>query len=255
MMVDFPVAEMPSSQIEAPAELRSIGELKGRDTKELSKDEGGKLRTDALRQEGLRVGAQTGLAYRYGMIMDYLDAIEPKLNVAFNLAQFVRDGHLLIPAITEVRDQFTKEGGDVHKVKVAYTVQEEATVVSSIPTWRDYVYQRFDKPELPHEALYPREDFETSEWKRSLLEGWNAGVYQADEMFKDRVNQLAKAVEGRHQYVTLEARDMFTPADLKVVNSQVTFQGRTMNVGEQIIGIGQLGNFTNSQTWAPIWTR
>lgn len=255
MMVDFPVAEMPTSQIEAPAELRLIGELKGRDKKELSNDEGGKLRTDALRQEGLRVGAQTALAYRYGMIMDYLDAVEPKLNVAFNFAQFVRDGHLLIPAITEVRDQYTKENGLVHRVKAGYTVQEEAQVVSSVPTWRDYVYQRYEKPELPHEALFPRDDFETSEWKRSLLEGWNAGIYQADEMFKDRVNQLTKAVEGRHQYVTLESRAMFSPADLKVVNSQVTFQGRTMNVGEQIIGIGQLGNFTNSQTWAPIWTR
>lgn len=254
-MVDFPVAEMPTSQIEAPAELRLIGELKGRDKKELSNDEGGKLRTDALRQEGLRVGAQTALAYRYGMIMDYLDAVEPKLNVAFNFAQFVRDGHLLIPAITEVRDQYTKENGLVHRVKAGYTVQEEAQVVSSVPTWRDYVYQRYEKPELPHEALFPRDDFETSEWKRSLLEGWNAGIYQADEMFKDRVNQLTKAVEGRHQYVTLESRAMFSPADLKVVNSQVTFQGRTMNVGEQIIGIGQLGNFTNSQTWAPIWTR
>lgn len=254
-MVDFPVAEMPTSQIEAPAELKLIGELKGRDKKELSNDEGGKLRTDALRQEGLRVGAQTALAYRYGMIMDYLDAVEPKLNVAFNFAQFVRDGHLLIPAITEVRDQYTKENGLVHRVKAGYTVQEEAQVVSSVPTWRDYVYQRYEKPELPHEALFPRDDFETSEWKRSLLEGWNAGIYQADEMFKDRVNQLTKAVEGRHQYVTLESRAMFSPADLKVVNSQVTFQGRTMNVGEQIIGIGQLGNFTNSQTWAPIWTR
>ncbi|MEC4242098.1 type IV secretory system conjugative DNA transfer family protein [Pseudomonas sp. DSV-1] len=254
-MVDFPVAEMPASQIEAPAELRLIGELKGRDKKELSNDEGGKLRTDALRQEGLRVGAQTALAYRYGMIMDYLEAVEPKLNVAFNFAQFVRDGHLLIPAITEVRDQYTKENGLVHRVKAGYTVQEEAQVVSSVPTWRDYVYQRYEKPELPHEALFPRDDFETSEWKRSLLEGWNAGIYQADEMFKDRVNQLTKAVEGRHQYVTLESRAMFSPADLKVVNSQVTFQGRTMNVGEQIIGIGQLGNFTNSQTWAPIWTR
>lgn len=254
-MIDFPVAEMPSTQIEAPAELKSIGELKGRDKKELSIEEGGKLRTDALRQEGLRVGAQTGLAYRYGMIMDYLDSVEPKLNVTFNLAQFVRDGHLLIPAITEVRDQLTKENGELHKVKAAYTIQEEASVVSSVPTWRDYVYQRFEKPELPHEALFPRDDFETSEWKRSLNEGWNAGVYQADEMFRDRVNQLAKAVAGRHEYVTLESREMYSPADLKVVNSQVTFQGRTMNVGEQIIGISQLGNFTNSQTWAPIWTR
>lgn len=254
-MVDFPIAEMPSAQIQPSVELRQIGELKGRDQKELSKEEGGKLRTDALRQEGLRVGAQSGLAYRYGMIMDYLDAVEPKLNVAFNLAQFVRDGHLLIPAITETRDQFTKEDGAVHKVKVAYTVQEEARVVSSVPTWRDYVYQRFEKPELPHEALYPRDDYEASEWKKSLMEGWNAGVYQADEMFHDRVNQLAKAVEGRHQYLTLESRGMFRPADLTVVNSKVTFQGRTMNVGEQIIGIGQLGNFTQSQTWSPIWTR
>jgi defect-in-organelle-trafficking protein DotC len=254
-MVDFPVSQLPESQIEAPAEIRRYGELRGKTAKEATEDEGGALRLDAIRQEGLRVGAQMGLADRYDQLMDYCLAIEPKLNVAFNLAQFVRDGHLLIPSITEVRDQYTKEGDKVTVVRAGYTVQEEAQVVSSVPTWRDYIYQRYDRPELPHETLFPKTDAEVTTWKKSLNEGWQAGVYQADANFQDRLNQATKAVEGRYQYITLESKNMFTPADLKVVNSQVTFQGRTMNVGEQIIGIGQLGNFTQVKTWAPVWTR
>ena len=254
-MIDFPVAEMPSTQVEVPAEIRKIGELRGRDVKELNADEASQLRTDAISQEGLRVGAQSGLAYRYGMLMDYLDAVERKMNVTYNMASFVRDGHLLIPAVIEVRNQYSKEGDEVRVVKAGVTVQEEAQVISSVPTWRDYLYQRYEKPDLPHETLYPKNEAEVSAWKKALLNGWNAGVYQANANYSDRLNQLVRAVEGRYQYITLENRNMFTPADLKVVNSQVTFRGRTMNVGEQIIGIGQLGNFTEVKTWAPVWTR
>lgn len=254
-MVDFPVADLPSSQIEIPGEIRKISELKGAESKDPGADEKNKLRADAIRQEGLRVGAQSGLAYRYDMIMDYLDKVEPKLNVTFNFAPFVRDSHLLIPSVVEVSDQLTMEGNDVHRVKTGITVEEEARVVTSIPTWRDYLYQRYDAPELPHETLYPRTDYEVSAWKKGLIDGWNAGVYQANEVYTDRLNQLAKAVEGRHEYDTLEAKHMFIPADLRVVSNQVTFRGRTMNVGEQIISIGQPGNFTEVKKWAPIWTR
>jgi len=254
-MIDFPVAEMPSSQIEAPAELRTIGQLKGRAPEKAAEDEVSQMRTEAIRQEGLRIGAQTGLSYRYGMIMDYCESVEPKLNVSFNLSQFVRDVHLLIPSVIEVKDQYSKEGDEVRVVRAATTIQEEAQVVSSVPTWRDYIYQRYEKPELPHETLYPRTEVEQTIWQRALDSGWHAGVAQADENFRDRLAQLTKAVEGRYEYITLEARDMFSPADLRVVNSQVTFRGRTMNVGEQIITIGQPGNFTEVKKWAPVWTR
>lgn len=254
-MIDFPIAEMPASQIEMSTELRQISELKGRDQKELNADEVNQLRTDAISQEGLRVGAQAGLAYRYGMLMDYLEAVERKMNVTYNMSQFVRDGHLLIPSVIEVQNQYSKEGDEVRVVKAGVTIQEEAQVISTVPTWRDYLYQRYEKPDLPHETLYPKTDVEAAAWKKALLTGWNAGVYQANANYSDRLSQLVRAVEGRYQYITLENRNMFTPADLKVVNSQVTFRGRTMNVGEQIIGIGQLGNFTEVKTWEPVWTR
>lgn len=238
-----------------PKELRRLSEIKGRSQSDMAKDESVQLRAESLKQEALRVGAQSGLAYRYGMLMDYCDSVEPKINVVWNLSQFVRDVHLLIPAVIEVRDQFTKEGGEIRRVRTGITVTEEADVISSTPTWRDYVYQRYDVPDLPHESLYPLGEVEESIWKSALKQGWEAGIFQADANFQDRVNQLTRAVEGRYQYLTLEARGMFTPADLKVVNSQVTFQGRTMNVGEQIITVRNQGNFTQMQTWAPVWTR
>ena len=35
------------------------------------------------------------------MIMEYMDSVEPKLNVAFSFSGFVREGRLLVPSIIE----------------------------------------------------------------------------------------------------------------------------------------------------------
>ncbi len=54
-----------------PDELRRLSEIKGRSQSDMAKDESLQLRADSLKQEALRVGAQSGLAYRYGMLMDF----------------------------------------------------------------------------------------------------------------------------------------------------------------------------------------
>lgn len=257
--VDIPVAQVtvPAS-LERPAELVELQSLRGQkdDAAKALEGEGG-LRYKAIRQEGLRIGALAGLAKRYGMIMQYLDATETKLNVTFSFNGFVRDGRLLIPAVIETPNQFIRnsETGQVTEVRQQITVGEEARIVSVVPTWRDYLYQEYSMPERPHSSLLPRTEPEIKAWEDALSTGWKAGVSQADEIYKDRLAQLTMAVEGRHLYMTLEQKHLMSPAALKVVSNTVTFNGRSMNVGEVIYSIANDTNFTPSASWRPVWSR
>ncbi|MBF6615580.1 MAG: type IV secretory system conjugative DNA transfer family protein [Candidimonas sp.] len=256
--MDFPVAEVGiPAHLEAPAALVELKGLRG--SKPESEDESseGGIRYKAIRQEGLRVGAQTGLAHRYEMIMEYMSAVEPKLNVVFSFNGFVNDGRLLVPAVTEAPNRFVRDeqSGEVRVIRNAYTVEEEARIVSVVPTWRDYLWQEYSYPEKPHRSLLPRTDAEVKAWEQAINEGWRAGVHQADTIYSDRLAMLTRAVEGRNLYKTLESKNMFSPAALQAVSNRVTFNGRTMNVGEVIYTINTPGNYTSSGSWRPVWTR
>lgn len=259
--MDFPVADVAiPAHLESPAELVELKTMRGIDPDKNDDEEGagaGGLRYKAIRQEGLRVGAQTGLAHRYGMVMKYLDGVESKINVIFSFSGFVKDGRLLVPSIVEVPNQLSAdpETGDVRVIRNAYTIEEEARIVSVVPTWRDYLWQEFSYPEEPHPSLLPRTEGEIKAWEQAVYEGWKAGVTQADTIYSDRLAQLTMAVEGRNLYTTLESKKMVSPAALQVVSNRVTFNGRTMNVGEVIYTIKEPGNYTPADGWRPVWTR
>lgn len=244
--------------LENPPELVELQNLQGFEGEQGEEEaKGGGIRFKAIRQEGMRVGAQAGLSSRYGMIVAYLEAVESKINVTFNFAGFVRDGRLLLPSVIETPNRFIKDESkrEVTVVRNSYTVQDEAKIVSNVPTWRDYLWQSYSYPEMPHVSLLPRTDAERAAWKNAVSDGWRAGVSQADEIYFDRLARLTADTEGRYLYVTLENKKMFTPAALQVVANKVTFNGRTMNVGEIIYSISSDANYTNSGSWRPVWTR
>lgn len=257
--MDFQVAEVTiPAHLEAPAALVELKEMRGSKPGENeSEEESNGLRYKAIRQEGLRVGAQTGLAHRYGMIVEFLDKVESKLSVTFSFAGFVRDGRLLVPALEEAPNQFIRdeETGQVRIVRSAYTISDEAKIISVVPTWRDYLWHEFSYPEKPHKSLLPRTEAEAQAWNEAVTEGWRAGVHQADGIYNDNLAELSKAVTGRNLYKTLESKGMLKAASLQIVNNRITFNGRTMNVGEVIYDIQAPANYTNASKWEPVWTR
>lgn len=254
-MIDFPIAdiEIVESMRYAP-ELHEAINLKGK--KQAIKEElVGGVKLNAIRQEGLRFGAQSGLSVRYDLIMEYLDEHEDKLNALFNFAGFVRQGNLLIPSLTEVNSQLINEGDQLRTISKSYTIDSEAELVSTVPTWRDYLVQHYEKPQTPHSSILPVTPVEIKVWKSAVEAGWRSGVQDADNIFTDRVAQLAKDINGRYLYITTEKKNLLTPATVYATNAQVTFNGRTMNIDEKVFRVENSANFKSADNWEPIWTK
>jgi len=127
--------------------------------------------------------------------------------------------------------------------------------VSSVPTWRDWLVQEYEAPEVPHSSLLPRTPSEIKVWEDAVREGWQAGVVQADGIYTDRLNDLTRSVEGRYLYRVLEQKKMIEPSLLKVERNKVTYNGRTMNIGEVIYSVQSRANYTSGENWKPVWSR
>lgn len=255
--MDFAVAEIDvQGQLQSPAALVELQSLRGtKDSVDVKTKDGGGLRFRSMRQEGLRLGAQAGLAERYSMIMEYVGKNESKANVIFSFSGFVDDGNLLVPAIHQAQNQFRVDGDEARVVSNSYTIAEEARIISSVPTWRDWLYQEYETPEKPHYSLLPRTANEVKAWEDAVRDGWKAGWVQANDIYSDRLNDLTRSVEGRYLYRFLEDKKMIKPSSLKVERNKVTFNGRTMNIGEVIYSVDSKSNYTSGDTWRPVWSR
>lgn len=255
---DMPVGVI-SDVRRAVIDERALGDLKRkRAAKKAIADEvvGTSLRTAAIRQEALRVGAQTGLSMRYQAIIGYLDQNESRLNVLFNFAPFV-DGKLLMPAVSKMQDTFSvnEDSGSATIIRNSYTITEEARIISNAPTWRDYLYQVYDMPEESHYSVLPATPTEIAAWESSVEEGWKAGITMADEVFSDRLASLSKSLEDRYRYQLLLNQGVVTKPVVGVDARTITYNGRTLNVGETIYTVEQPANYTASPSWRPVWTK
>lgn len=244
-------------EAKAPDELSSLYQMRAaRTDSERADAESGRLsglRLNAVRQEALRQGATSGLSWRYTMILDQLEQNEGTLERVFNFAPFLEDGRVLVPAVarTEAIQSFDDDG--YTEVLASFTIREEARIVSVAPTFRDYLYREYQPPSPPHPMLLPKNSEEQAAWKAAIMEGWELGVEQADQVFSDNLYQLQRAVEGRINYRAMLAMGYIEPASVQVTDVGVTFNGRTLNVGESFVQIKTEARYRPVGDWRAVW--
>lgn len=243
----------------AATDTKLLVELKKkRSTRKMAKDElsNDNLRFTAVRQEALRVGAQAGLSSRYSALTEYMAFNESRMNVTYNFAPFI-DGKMLMPAVSKMQDTFTldESGSQATVVRNSYTISEEARIISNPPTWRDYLWQTYEPPEESHYSILPNSTAEVEAWQEAVEEGWRAGIIMADEIYSDRLAELTKAIEDRYRYQLLLNQKVVQAPVLGVDRRTITYNGRTLNVGETIYTVEQPVNYTASPSWRPIWSR
>lgn len=244
------MAEAPDSR---PDELEAIMELSmdGVSLEEALKKD---MRMEALVEEALRVGAQGGLHWRYQQINERVLKPHAKYwDLIINFKPMIYEGRIFAPSV--VRSEDVNDYGDEKHVavNVSYTVEEEAVLISQPPTYRDYLEKFYPKPDLPHKAILPRDKKEAAIWKANVEKGWALGVSQANEIFHDALMELRRDYVGRMTFKDMVALDMMTAPRLEITKNGVTFNGRTMNVGEVIYQINGRPNYTSIEDWRTVW--
>jgi len=215
------------------------------------------LRQSTIETTAITVGAQAGLKWRYDQINKILkDKYEGRLDSAINFRPFIFDEVILAPSIlvTKANENFESETRMV-KSSIQFIVDREAKIVSVPPTYRDYLIREYPGPRQIHPVLKPKTDTEQQIWKKNILKGWEIGVKQANDVFTDGLAQMVRDLEGRVNYRKMVSLKMVSPAALKITKRGVTFNDRSMNVGETIYEITDLANYTNLEEWRTAWLK
>lgn len=222
---------------------------------ETPKKMGEAFRKTTLSQMAESYAMQAGLKFRYEQIVKLIESDSiPNLNILnFNL--FIQDEVILMPSFQVIKD-FTKlEDSNLYKVNVIYKVDQEARIVSHVPTYHDYLIYHFDDPVKIHDALKPKNSVERSIFEKAINKGWEKGVEQANEIFSDGVRRLVRDITGRITYLELLKNNVVKAPVLNKSKTAVNYVDREQRIGQIVYEIQQVVEYNNIDQVRAGWVK
>lgn len=214
------------------------------------------IRSDALREAGLSYGARGGLAYRTFEIQRRLAEYDASLSKAFNFARILINAPsgLLIepPVVSEAqRAVLVNAGGQAAAVADrVYRINRSARIVTAPRDWRLYLERDWGKVLPPPALLLPKDLDERARWRKSVREGWHAGVQQAEDIFEADLDRMTSDFVGMVRYRELLAQGMISPPYALNEDRGVTGGGSEMRIGDRGVTItGPSALNPRSSTW------
>ncbi|MDB6096379.1 MAG: dotC [Francisellaceae bacterium] len=196
------------------------------------------LRATALRDTALSLGARGGLAYRALEINSFLINYEPLINRVFNFTHLMLDNNVLPPVLIEGRN--TLNVGSESALRIAdrnYQILSQARFVTAAPTWREYLWLSYGQPEQPDKSLLPKNTEEKVIWKYYVQEGWQAGLQQADIIYRENLGRLKRDMEGMIRYRSLLAQNMVSPPYVAKLEMGITGNANDMTINDRVLRI------------------
>ncbi len=216
------------------------------------------VRLNALREAGVSYGARGGLAFRTYYTRRELELRARELDKVYDFRQLLipaPSGFLIEPPVINESLNAMLIEGDGQQAAVSdaiYNIVNNAKIVSTSRTWRNYLEREWGAVEPPPDILRPENAEERKVWIENVKKGWEEGIRQADEIFRDDLHVLMADFQGMVRYRVLLTQGMVSPPYALQVDRGVTGDGNQMRVGDravQITGVPEL--ITGSEQWQP----
>ncbi|KZX57825.1 hypothetical protein A3709_19570 [Halioglobus sp. HI00S01] len=241
-------------------ELKDIGSQAARNTDDESDPDDLKAqlsRNNVVRQAAYSYGAQEGLYWRYGQILEIFERDATSMDVWFDFSKFLIDGKMLMPVVAVTEQIYEQQSERASRtVGVSYHLKKPARLVPTAPNWRDYITPYVDEPVMPSRVLLPQNDQEAEVWEDAVSEGWAAGLEQADDIAKYEIRRLTSVIEGMYLFRMLVAQGIVS---MPVVQSNRydilrMEDGQKMHVDDVITTISEDAFFRPGESWNPVTT-
>ncbi len=240
----------------------SLSDLQGTEDKEddepKAESMGLQIRSDALREAGLSLGARGGLAFRTFQIQRRLAEYETSLSKAYDFSRLLipaSSGFLIEPPIVSEaqRAVLVKAGGQAAAVADRiYRINRVARIVTTARNWRLYLERDWGRVDPPPAILAPKSDEERAMWREYVKQGWEAGVRQAEETFEADLDRLTNDYVGMVRYRELLSQGMISQPYALADDRGITGGGSEMRIGDRGVAItGQSQLIPRSTAWKP----
>lgn len=215
------------------------------------------IRLKAIQEAAEALGMQAGLYDQSQKINGVLDQHSATLDQIFNFNLLIYRQHVLPPVI-EHAGASLNVGPANTTLRVdgeTYNIVRQVKFVTVPPTWRDYLFMKYKKPELPNRVLLPRNDKEKDIWKKFVQQGWQEGHEQGLIIFKMNLNRLERDYNGMVLYKSLVLEGMASPFYVTSKNNGVVGNANHLVIDDQTMAISTFPELQiHSQLWNPVIT-
>lgn len=202
------------------------------------------LRHSTQRTAALQLGAQEGLAAHSEKIQKTLNAHGSALHSIYNFSQLLLDGYLLPPVLSRGERLFIQD--DPHSARETrrlYRIIHPARLTASPPFWQDYLLFTAPPPRQPHPALRPRNQDEQQWWDRWQQRGWQAGVEQANTIFRQNLARLHRDYRGMLLYHHLYHQGLMQAPILGKTFHTTVNRGRVLRLEDRVLRLTRQASF------------
>lgn len=210
-----------------------------------------RIREMALKETALSLGAQSGLAMRAKKINDALAKNARYLDQVFDFNALILEHNVMPPVLLSGHN--TVNLADAQTIRVSdrtYKVAKQAHFISVAPTWRQYIWMDYKKPEYPHLSLLPKTKEERQVWRHYVEQGWNNGIEQANIILEERLARLQEDFVGMIRYRKLLAMNMVSPPYVANTDLGVTGDGNEIHIDDRVLRITALPALNvNAKEW------
>ena len=211
------------------------------------------IRMEAVRDTALSIGARTALAWRGEQVNKMLQGQAEHLNAVFNFGGLVMKDNVLPPVLLESRNLVSIDSPQNIRISDrTYQILKQAQFISTPPTWREYLLMDTTRPETPDVSLLPSTDIEKAAWKQGIIQGWQEGLKQADQIYDESLSRLKRDYQGMVRYRMLLAQNMVSAPQVAQRDLGITGGGESLAVNDRLLTIKALPSLkADSETWKP----
>lgn len=215
-------------------------------------DEGALTRLKALKQEAYNYGLDNGIFYRGKEILELYEKHNTSLQKIFDFNRFIMNGNILLPKVSVGKRLYDQmDSKKIRRANASFKLKSEAQLVPNAPSWREYLIRYYPEPQKPHKVLLPKNKNELNEFKISFIDGWEAGVKQAN-MISDRDwIKLTTDYSFHLDFMLAASSNIMSYPEMTKESLAVykTDNGKTLLVGDVIAEISTDSSFNNSSEW------
>ncbi len=220
----------------------------------LSAGEISQLRGKALEDTAMSLGAQGGLSAAAEQVNINLTHDAKHLDNIFNFNGMMLSHGVLPPVLVQGNNSLNLDDPDTIRIAdKTYRIVQQARFATTPPTWRDYLWLAYEKPEVPSKAMLPRNKEEKEIWRKAIELGWDKGTQQAYSIFQQNLARLKRDFQGMVIYRKLLQERMISPPFVSKTEMGVTGDGTVMRINDQVLRITEHPQLqTDSNNWKAI---
>ncbi len=215
--------------------------------KDSGKDSTLTLRERMVRDAARTISFQKAVALRYQELNKACEERADLLGSIFSFSSLLIDGHILPPVLGFAGPVHTLHDADsASTVDETYTIRSQARLVSTAPSWRDYLTQHFDALEIRPECL-PKNSGERSIWQDAVRSGWAQGRAQAEEVFQQNMERLTADYRGMLRFTMLHKRGLVSLPVMARGHIPIKVGRTTLDINQTVFRLTRPSLFQNPE--------